>query len=260
MAMPGTDHHGRQDCAAETGVVVVIDDHALSRQWVAQWLSESGYRVLPFAQVEEAARALNCAESVELVVVNLGASTASDPGMAAAFDRLLDWRPGTPVVVLSDRRNVAAVVDALRLGVRGYIPTTLDSHVGIEALHFIHAGGTFVPPDLLLAGADGEGVAHRPERGEGPNGLIGLTPRELEVLDRLQQGKRNKTIAHQLDLQESTVKVHVRRIMKKLKATNRTEAAYLANRLNGTLNDWDAPTHPHAGSEAEAGVLQRAAT
>jgi DNA-binding NarL/FixJ family response regulator len=60
---------------------------------------------------------------------------------------------------------------------------------------------------------------------------VDLTPRELSVIDLLREGKPNKLIARQLDMQVNTVKVHVRNILKKLKARNRTHAAFVANRL-----------------------------
>jgi DNA-binding NarL/FixJ family response regulator len=63
-------------------------------------------------------------------------------------------------------------------------------------------------------------------------GADGFTPRQLEVLRLLRQGKPNKIIAYELDVEESTVKVHVRHIMRKLKATNRTHAVVLANQLS----------------------------
>ena len=62
---------------------------------------------------------------------------------------------------------------------------------------------------------------------------LDLTPRELSVIDLLREGKPNKPIARQLDMQENTVKVHVRNILKKLNAANRTHAAFVANRLLG---------------------------
>jgi DNA-binding NarL/FixJ family response regulator len=59
---------------------------------------------------------------------------------------------------------------------------------------------------------------------------LGFTRREAQVLEQLQQGKANKVIAYELNISESTVKVHVRNIMKKLHATNRTQVAFLAQR------------------------------
>ena len=70
-----------------------------------------------------------------------------------------------------------------------------------------------------------EGGRHR------RSGRPDLTPRELAVIDLLREGKPNKLIARQLDMQENTVKVHVRNILRKLNAANRTHAALVANRL-----------------------------
>jgi DNA-binding NarL/FixJ family response regulator len=58
-----------------------------------------------------------------------------------------------------------------------------------------------------------------------------FTARQTAVIAALRQGKQNKIIAYELNMRESTVKVHVRNIMKKLNATNRTEVAYLTNQL-----------------------------
>ena len=68
-----------------------------------------------------------------------------------------------------------------------------------------------------------------PQRCRKSNGLF--TARQAAVVEALRRGKANKIIAYELKMRESTVKVHVRNIMKKLHATNRTEVAYLANRL-----------------------------
>ena len=69
------------------------------------------------------------------------------------------------------------------------------------------------------------------ELAEFRNRISGLSSREKDVLEGLVAGKANKIIAYELNMRESTVKVHVRNIMKKLHATNRTEVAYLASRL-----------------------------
>ena len=68
---------------------------------------------------------------------------------------------------------------------------------------------------------------------QGRSGELDLTPRERSVIDLLREGKPNKVIAARLDMQENTVKVHVRNILKKLNAANRTHAAFVANRLLG---------------------------
>jgi DNA-binding NarL/FixJ family response regulator len=88
-------------------------------------------------------------------------------------------------------------------------------------MRFVLAGGVFVPASALVAGDPGTRPA-----GAGPVPLR-LSPREREVADRLCAGKPNKTIARELEISESTVKVFVRRILTKVGASNRTEAAYL---------------------------------
>ena len=94
----------------------------------------------------------------------------------------------------------------------------------MAALRLISAGGTFVPANALRSTAakpDDQPEGERQRRSDGRD----LTPRELSVIDLLREGKPNKLIAARLDMQESTVKVHVRSILKKLNATNRTHAA-----------------------------------
>ena len=111
--------------------------------------------------------------------------------------------------------------------VRGYVPTSLPIAVAIQAIELARAGGVYVPASSLIA-------AHRVQEAPSPtvqktNGMF--TTRQAAVIEALKRGKANKIIAYELEMRESTVKVHVRNIMKKLHATNRTEVAYLANRL-----------------------------
>jgi DNA-binding NarL/FixJ family response regulator len=132
--------------------------------------------------------------------------------------------------VLSDKDDVDDVNRALTHGARGYIPTSVEREVAVAALRLIGAGGTFVPAHALRSTAakvDDQPEGGRQRRSDG----LDLTPRELSVIDLLREGKPNKLIARQLDMQENTVKVHVRNILKKLNAANRTHAVFVANRL-----------------------------
>jgi DNA-binding NarL/FixJ family response regulator len=134
--------------------------------------------------------------------------------------------------MLADRDDVDEVNRALTHGVRGYIPTSVECGVAVAALRLVSAGGIFVPAGALRSTAakpDDQPEGERQRRSDG----LDLTPRELSVIDLLREGRPNKLIARQLDMQESTVKVHVRNILKKLNAANRTHAAFVANRLLG---------------------------
>jgi DNA-binding NarL/FixJ family response regulator len=91
----------------------------------------------------------------------------------------------------------------------------------------VEAGGTFVPADTLI-----RFVLHQRATVDSGSEVErtlwqGLTPREMEALARLREGKPNKVIAHELEITESTVKAFVRRILIKLNALNRTEVAHL---------------------------------
>jgi DNA-binding NarL/FixJ family response regulator len=132
--------------------------------------------------------------------------------------------------VLSDKDDIDDVNQALTHGARGYIPTSVECEIAFAALRLVSAGGTFVPAGALrstAANTDGQPEGERQRR----SGRLDLTPRELLVIDLLRKGKPNKLIARELEMQESTVKVHVRNILRKLNAANRTHAAFVANRL-----------------------------
>lgn len=130
-----------------------------------------------------------------------------------------------PIVVFSDDENVENIIRALENGARGYIAPSTPLNVAVEALGLVMAGGTFIPASSLIAAQrSGDGTRPTPE-------LPGFTTRQAAIIEKLRIGKSNKLIAYELSMCESTVKVHVRNIMKKLNAKNRTEVAFLASKL-----------------------------
>jgi DNA-binding NarL/FixJ family response regulator len=159
--------------------------------------------------------------SADLVILSL--LEASSEACANALKDLSDFASGHAVIALASTNDADLARAALRRGAKGFIPVTMGFELAIEAMRFVLAGGTYVPPDSLLA----------PE----PINLIPpptlsrlniLTGRELSVVRAIQQGKSNKVIAYELNMCLSTVKVHVRNIMRKLNAKNRTDVAMLA--------------------------------
>ena len=130
-------------------------------------------------------------------------------------------------MLISDDEDPDQIVKVLEAGARGFIPSNLPLTVAVEAMRLVRAGGTFVPASSLMAvRRSAEGAAAAKPAG---NGMF--TPRQVDVIEALRQGKANKIIAYELEMRESTVKVHVRNIMKKLKATNRTQVAYIAHEM-----------------------------
>jgi len=132
---------------------------------------------------------------------------------------LSELTPRTPVIVLAYNNDAELARTAICHGAKGYIPVTMGFEIAIEAVRFVLAGGTYVPMDCLLVSGWPGGAPSQPQT----SSLV--SARELAVVRAIQKGKSNKVIAYELNMCESTVKVHVRNIMKKLKAKNRTEVA-----------------------------------
>src|SRR3954454_22931638 len=215
----GTDHR-----AAES--IILIERRALVRQCFAASLkSASGYNVLAFLSVDECLQSA-AAMKGSLVVLCTGEGM-KDVEANRQLSLLAKGAEHLPLVLISDDEAPDQIVKALEAGCRGFIPTSVPLAVAVEAMRLVKAGGTFVPASSMLASRRGsEGVVASTPVG---NGMF--TSRQAAVVDSLLKGKANKIIAYELNMCESTVKVHVRSIMKKLKARNRTEVAYIVNAM-----------------------------
>ena len=153
-------------------------------------------------------------------LILLSASEESKEASADDFKILSQIAPRIPIIVLACNNDAQMAKAAIRHGAKGYIPVTSGFDIAIEAVRFVLAGGTYVPIDYLLTRT---WPGNLPSEAAPASGAV--TARELAVVRAIQQGKSNKVIAYELGMCESTVKVHVRRIMKKLNAKNRTDAA-----------------------------------
>ena len=218
-----------------TSWFVLIDRQRLRRSWVVASLEEwkLGGRLTPLSSAAEIAPQLaDGANRIDVVILSVGGATITDPPVAEDLRWLRTHLPQVPVVVLADREDPASMATALRVGVRGYLPTSIEPEVARHALALVLAGGSYAPPVSLLA-EETEGVTPP----LAPCGLLAkLTPRQRQVLELLGQGRPNKVIAQRLAMCESTVKVHVRQIMRKLGARNRTEVALKLRELGATPN------------------------
>ncbi|MCT8999397.1 response regulator transcription factor [Chelativorans intermedius] len=204
--------------------LVILDSRTLDRECLTQCLRARGLEmdILAFGSMDEWRARRDALAAPSAVLFNLGGRRCSDPGVAKEIGAVAsEFRPA-PVVVLADSDELAQILKALECGAKGYIPTSTGVGVCMEAVNLAMAGGIFVPASSVLAMRKviDEGAGEeRPFAGM-------FTQRQEEVIRALRRGKANKIIAYELNLRESTVKVHIRNIMKKLKATNRTEVAY----------------------------------
>ena len=172
------------------------------------------------------------------------ANESATEGLAALKSSLC----GVPIVLMGRNQDAKSLAEAVRMGVSGYIPATTPAEIVKHALPLVAVGGVFLPStELLDSTLDNSGpppVAHQNHTANGPDETLsagidhqsevapdhGFTSRETDVLKLLGKGMQNKLIAHELGLKESTVKVHIRHIMKKLRVHSRTQAALFAQR------------------------------
>ena len=159
-------------------------------------------------------------------IVILSWMEASNEANTNALNALSELVPNVPVIVLAQKNDVDLARTAIRHGAKGYIPCTLGFDITVEAVRFVLAGGTYVPMDCVLA-TGGSGIA----AGQPSPSAGAVTSRERAVVRAIQQGKSNKVMAYDLNMCESTVKVHIRNIMKKLNARNCTEVAIKAQTI-----------------------------
>jgi DNA-binding NarL/FixJ family response regulator len=129
-------------------------------------------------------------------------------------------------VVVAENGNPHRARQILNAGARGFLPTSLSLKVLVGALDLVLAGGVYVPSSLLESAPQSHGVWEADDRPVEP--WSELTRRQRDVLGLISQGKSNKLIADALSMSESTVKAHVKQIIKRLHVSNRTQAALLA--------------------------------
>lgn len=208
---------------------LIVDSRALDRECLAQSLisHDLGMDVSTVASIDEWRREKQSHPRLCAILLNLGGRKVTDGNVANEIAQLTTEFGSVPVVILADTDDLSQILKALEYGARGYIPTSVGIDVCVEAIGLAIAGGIFVPASSVLAMRhliDSSSQDARPQAGM-------FTLRQAEVVQALRRGKANKIIAYELNLRESTVKVHIRNIMKKLKATNRTEVAYKINDL-----------------------------
>jgi DNA-binding NarL/FixJ family response regulator len=204
-------------------LVVIVDKRALERECLARSLLEHApaFTISAVGSLDEFQK-LPPESEASVILVVLGGRKLTDQNVRAELTQFVTDVGNIPVIVVADSDEPAEILAALESGAKGYIPTSVKVKVAAEAIGLARAGGTFVPANSLLALRE---AIHASSGSRRPLNDM-FTTREAAVVEALRKGKANKIIAYELNLCESTVKVHIRNIMKKLKATNRTEVAY----------------------------------
>lgn len=213
-----THRNAEQSSAVVEGPFAVIDSRKFLRECIRRSVQSAFTRqVETYSSVTEFE---NKPPSTSICLIIMSLSEGSAQAAADALGALSGLAPRVPIVVLSYESDLELARAVIGRGAKGYLPVTMGFEIAIEAVRFVLAGGTYVPVDFFLASDSPEVALQRRWSASGA-----VTVRELAVVRAIQQGKPNKIIASELHMCESTVKVHVRHIMKKLAAKNRTEVA-----------------------------------
>ncbi|MDB3922361.1 response regulator transcription factor [Paracoccaceae bacterium] len=197
--------------------ILIADDHDLLRETLSMFLASEGSIDTALASTLDAALDLiQSEEKFDLIMLDYNM-----PGMAGlnGLKRAMEASGGSPVALMSGIASRSVAEEALTFGAAGFVPKTLAAKTLVNAVRFMAMGEKYAPIDFMTA--EDPTVA--------PNPLAqNLSRRELQVLEGLSKGKSNKEIARDLDLQEPTIKLHVKTLYRKIGAANRTQAALIA--------------------------------
>jgi len=202
--------------------ILVVDDHALFRDGIVSLLEASGHTVV--GQAGDGNEAVDAALRLKPDVVLMDIAMPQSDGLDA-LRRIKAEAPQIKIVMLTVSEEEANLITAIRSGAQGYLLKSLGTEEFLAGLERLARG------ELAISNQDISRVV------EGLVGLVNqppdhpkdaLTDREAELLRLVAEGLSNKAIAQQLSVSENTVKYHIRQILQRLDAQNRTEAAILA--------------------------------
>ncbi|MBQ0743561.1 MAG: response regulator transcription factor [Pseudomonas sp.] len=189
--------------------VLIVDDHPLIREGIAAVVSN-------YADITLVGEASNGLEAIRLYRATQPDVTLMDVQMPelngiGAISSIMSEFPQARIAVLTTYRGDVRALQAIKAGARGYLLKSTLRHELIETIRVLAAGKRRFPPEIAE-----ELAAHLDQEG--------LTNREVQVLQHVAEGLSNKETADILEIGEDTVKGHLRNIMDKLGANNRTHA------------------------------------
>ncbi len=215
--------------------LLVVDDHPLFRRGLVALL-EQDERFVVLHEAADAGEALRCVvrDRPDLILLDNHLPGVRGVDAIAGFKEVA---PDVKILMLTVSENEQDLSAALRAGADGYLLKTINSEDLSESILKVLEGKSVVSPEMttkLVAAFRGR--VDTPEAGLSPQGSMAsqadglemLSAREREILTRIARGASNKAIARELDIAETTVKIHVQHILRKLNLSSRVQAAVYA--------------------------------
>ncbi len=206
--------------------IFLIDDHNLFRSGVKALLA----RQADFEVVGEAADGLEGLKRAKEIRPDVVLLDLNMPGISGreAVKMLVEELPQTQVLMLTVSEDAEDLLGTLKSGARGYLLKNIDADYLVDAIRRAAQGEAVMSPQMtskLVKGLQAGGAeVVLPQGGDKDR----ISPREREVLALLARGASNKEMARELSLAESTVKIHVQNILRKLNLSSRVQAAVYA--------------------------------
>jgi two-component system, NarL family, nitrate/nitrite response regulator NarL len=213
--------------------LLVVDDHTLFRRGlVALLAADPTLEVV--GEAADGVEAVRRARALQPDLVLLDNHLPGATGIQAIAE-LRDAAPLAKIVLLTVSEDDQDLQAALRAGANGYLLKTIEGDVLVQSIHRVMRGEPVISPELVtrlvaaLQALGGNGLsALAAEPVPHPEGVAQLSPREQEVLQQIARGASNKEIARTLRIAETTVKIHVQHILRKLGVSSRVQAAVMA--------------------------------
>ncbi len=205
--------------------VLIVDDHTLFRSGIKLLLErQSGFEVV--GEAGDGLEGVKRAKQLKPDVVLLDLHMPGTSGLEA-ISLLREDAPQAQVIMLTVSEDAEDLLEALRAGARGYLLKNIETDFLLDSIRRAAAGESVMSSQMTGKLAD---AMRTPQIGlaKAESNLGKLTPREREIIVMLASGASNKEIARTLDLAESTVKIHVQGILRKLNLVSRVQAAVYA--------------------------------
>ena len=212
--------------AYSDSAIAIVDPSRLRRECLRLAISQHSpeRNVTEAGSADELIHLVGAGSHFDLVLVGAATSEHIDLRQVEALRRAA---PETPLVVVAETDNPQRARQILSTGARGFLPASLSLRVLMGAIDLVLAGGVYVPSSLIESSSQRQGGGWQGAK-QASEPWSELTRRQRDVLALISQGKSNKLIADALTMSESTVKAHVKQIIKRLNVANRTQAALVA--------------------------------